>query len=107
MKKIGFSLNEIEEFENKYYAKDYFQILKEVVNVRQQEEKEKRINKLLDVINMMDAMYYAIAAVMARKGKGYRAYVRKRRSVIRQINKLLGRKQNTIWERMKRKSNRI
>jgi hypothetical protein len=112
LKGLGFSLNEIEELENVYYAKDYNQLLFEIIDYKKNEIKneckEKELYRLITFIDMMDAMYYAVSAVFSKKA--YRPFLRQRKKIRNRINRLIkGKetKQVTVWNKMKRKSNRI
>lgn len=83
----------------------------EIVNIEKSkievEKKKEGFLRVLDQMNTCDSVLHAVLAVVSKKGyKTYRSWWNKKKN---QMNRLLSKdkKQITIWDRMKRKSNKI
>lgn len=77
----------------------------EINNSIKNKNKKEQILKLVDQINMADAMYYGMIASQSKKG--YPVYKRWRSRIVSRINRINGKKEKTVWDKMKRKSNKI
>ena len=97
MVEYGFSLNEIESFD------DYD--IREIRCLKEQMNRNRQINDLMNRLNICDAVLHAVAAVQSKKG--YSAYKRWHNRIRGKINKLMGKKQATVWDKMKRRSSKI
>lgn len=102
---MGISISEIEKLETEYDIRDYNELLKEIGRDFEFEQKKSQILKLVEQINIADAVYYGMVATQTNKG--YNIYKRWRDRLIVRINILNGKKQLTVWDKMKRKSNKI
>lgn len=99
MVEYGFSLKDIRSLD-KYD-------IREVRQLKLQMDKKKKINRLISKLDLSDSIIHSVIATHSKRG--YKIYEKWHNKVIYQINNLLNKKdkKQTIWEKMKRKSNRI
>jgi len=105
----GFTINDIEILENEYEIRDYNLLLNELIKIKQEKKKydnkKKEMERYINMIDMCDSVLHGMAGTYSRKGYGI--YKRWRNKIINKLNKMIGRKEKTVWDKMKRKSNKI
>ena len=98
-------MKDIEVLENEYDVREYNNILNAIIEEEKEKHKKKEIDRCINIMDMCDVVIHGGAPLVSKKG--YSLYKNWWGRMKRRIDKLSGKKQVTVWDRMRKKSNKI